>query len=364
MKNTISVPLVLVLLLAVGCGGGGSSNSGGSGGSSGSQGISGSYEFVASSNTTSGSTTLIEANLSANGAQSSASGPSQVQTATHLGGVWYVNGACSSSSPGQNSITGTVSGSSISLTFNEGGNVFTGQGALSGTTISGTYSGNNSNCSDSGTFTGTQVPNLAGTFSGMLNFPSGADQVTATLTEGSGSSLTVQTTLSGADNGSFTFSGSAVANVMFVSGSVNGNPFSLFGYFDSAGTYTGTPNSIEVFDDNLVNGVYADYGLLVKGGSLGSVTALKITPQSSTIGVNMVSQPYFANATVAGASGTVDVSPTATWTTSDPTNVTINVPSTTGAGVTFTSTMAETVTIQATYTSTTTLTATATLTIN
>ena len=98
--------------------------------------------------------------------------------------------------------------------------------------------------------------------------------------------------------------------------------------------------------------------------SLGNVTALKITPLSGTVAVNVVSQPYFANATVAGASGTVDVSPTATWTTSDPTNVTINVPSTTGQGTTFTGTVAETVTITATYTSTTTLTATATLTIN
>ena len=124
--------------------------------------------------------------------------------------------------------------------------------------------GNNSNCSDTGTFTGTQVPNLGGTFSGTLNFPSGADHVTATLTEGSNHSLTVQTTLTGADNGSFTFSGTAVANVMFVSGSINGNAFSLFGYFDSSGTYNGTPNSIAVFDDNPVNGIYADYGLLVK----------------------------------------------------------------------------------------------------
>ena len=135
---------------------------------------------------------------------------------------------------------------------------------MNGTTISGTYSGTNSNCSDSGTFTGTQVPNLAGTFSGILNFPSGSDQVTATLTEGSNYSLTVQTTLVGADNGDFTFTGSAVANVMFVSGSVDGNAFSLFGYFDRSGQFTGTPNSIAVFDDNLVNGVYAYYGLLVK----------------------------------------------------------------------------------------------------
>jgi hypothetical protein len=187
-----------------------------------------------------------------------------VQTATRVNGTWYVNGACSSPSPGQNSITGTVTGTSITLNFNEGGNTFTGQGTVSGTSVSGTYSGTNSNCSDSGTFTGTRVPNLAGTYAGTLNFASGSDQVTATLTEGSGNSLTVQTTLSGTDNGNFMFSGSAVANVMFVSGSVNGNPFALFGYFDSTGTYTGTPNSIEVFDDNLVNGVYADYGLLVK----------------------------------------------------------------------------------------------------
>jgi hypothetical protein len=261
MKNVTSFLFVLVLLLAIGCGGGSSSSSGNPASS---QGISGSYEFVATSTTTSGSVTLIETNLTANGAQSSASGPNQVQTATHLNGLWYVNGTCSSSSPGQNSITGTVSGTSITLTFNEGGNTFTGQGTVSGTSVSGTYSGTNSNCSDSGTFTGTQVPSLAGTFSGALNFPSGVDQVTATLTESGNNSLTVQTTLSGTDNGSFTFSGSAVANVMFVSGTVNGNPFALFGYFDSSGTYTGTPNSIEVFDDNLVNGVYADYGLLVK----------------------------------------------------------------------------------------------------
>jgi hypothetical protein len=98
--------------------------------------------------------------------------------------------------------------------------------------------------------------------------------------------------------------------------------------------------------------------------SLGNVTALKITPLSGTVAVNAVSLPFFANATVAGSSTPVDVSPTATWTTSDPTNVTINVPSTTGQGTTFTGTVAETVTITATYTSTTTLTATATLTIN
>jgi hypothetical protein len=146
------------------------------------------------------------------------------------------------------------------LPFNEGGNTYTGQGTISGSSISGSYSATGSNCPDSGTFTGVVVPALGGTFSGTLDFPTGPDQVAATLTEGSGNSLTVQTTLTGTDNGNFNFSGSAVANVMFVSGTVSGNPFSLFGYFDSSGTYTGTPNSIAVFDYNTL----AYDGLLVK----------------------------------------------------------------------------------------------------
>lgn len=256
MRKGAFVPLALVVLIATGCGGG--SSIAGS--------MSGPYEFVATSNTTSGWVTLIEANLSANGAQSSASGPNQVQTATRLNGVWYVNGdgECPNPTPGQNSLNATAGGSNITLTFNEGGNVFTGEGTLSGSTITGNYSGTNAGCSDSGTFIGTQVPNLAGTYLGTLSFPSGADQVSATLTESAGNLLTVQTTLTGTDNGTFSFSGSAVANVMFVSGTVNGNPFSLFGYFDSSGTYNGTAESIQVFDDVAADGVYANYGLLVE----------------------------------------------------------------------------------------------------
>lgn len=101
--------------------------------------------------------------------------------------------------------------------------------------------------------------------------------------------------------------------------------------------------------------------------NLGNVTAIKITPQSGTVTVNGTSAAFFAYATVSGDSTPVDVSPTATWTTSDPTNITINVPTTTGVGVTFTAgsaTPSETVTITATYASTTTLTATAQLTVS
>jgi hypothetical protein len=244
MMKALSTYLLLLLavLYSTGCGESNSSSF-----SAASQGISGAYEFVAQSSVT-GAKTLIEANLSAAGAGTSASGPQQVQTATYSLGTWYVNGFCSSPWPGQNGITGTVNGSNISLAFSEGGNMFNAMGTVSGTTVSGSYSGTNSNCSDSGTFTATKVPTLGGTFSGTLTFPSGSDQVTATLTESSGNVLTVQTALTGADMGNFSFSGSAVANVMFVSGTVKGNTISLFGYFDSHGTYTGTPNSIAVFD--------------------------------------------------------------------------------------------------------------------
>ena len=171
---------------------------------------------------------------------------------------------------------GKVSGSNITFTFNEGGNIFTGEGTLNGTTISGTYSGSNPNClvsPDSGKFTATKVSGLGGTFSSgtfISSAGSYSDQVTATLNGGSNNSLTMQFTFSGPDVGTYQFSGSAIGNVAFISGIMNGSAVSLFGYFDSSGTYTGVPNSIAVF--NLGN---AYVGLLVKQGS-GSSTPTSI----------------------------------------------------------------------------------------
>jgi len=71
--------------------------------------------------------------------------------------------------------------------------------------------------------------------------------------------LTVQTTLTGAYSGNFTFSGSAVANVMFVSGQLM-DCFLAVRILDSKGNIYGTPNSIAVFDYNTL----AYEGLLVK----------------------------------------------------------------------------------------------------
>lgn len=222
--------------------------------------VSGSYEFVVTSDVT-GGVTLVEANLAASGGQSSASGPNQVQILTLENKIWYVNGVCAGSTPGQNSVAASVSGNNVALTFNEGGNALLGQGTLTGTTITGNYSVTDSTCPvlqgltgfppgfDSGGYVGNPVPNLTGTFSGTLNLPNGTDNAALTLTENPDQTLTVTTELTGAaDNGTFTFTGSAVGNVMFVSGSVNGNTLNLFGYFDRVGAFTNMPNSLLVFD--------------------------------------------------------------------------------------------------------------------
>jgi len=91
--------------------------------------------------------------------------------------------------------------------------------------------------------------------------------------------------------------------------------------------------------------------------NLGNVTALKITPPTATISMNGGVQTFFAYATVTGDSNLVDVSSTATWTVSDPTNFTITqgdpVTITAGAGAT----LGEVVTVSASYVSTNTVTA-------
>jgi len=238
-----------------------------------STGISGAYEFVVTSNVT-GGTTLVEADFEANGSQSSATGPSRAQVLTYENKIWYINGVCAGAMPGQNSVLANVSGNNrVALTFNVGGNVLTSKGSLTGDTISGNYSLTGSNCPDLvgiigypagydiGGFIGNPVPDLAGTFAGVLNLRVGVENATLTLQPASDHSLTVQAKLTGTeDNGDFTFTGSAVGNIMFVSGSVNGRALSWLGYYDRTGHFTGIANSMLVFDhDNL-----SQAGLLLK----------------------------------------------------------------------------------------------------
>lgn len=81
--------------------------------------VSGAYEFVVTSDVT-GGTTLVEANLVANGNKSSATGPAGVQVLTLESKNWYVNGICYGTTPGRNSVTADTNGSNIALIFDDG----------------------------------------------------------------------------------------------------------------------------------------------------------------------------------------------------------------------------------------------------
>jgi hypothetical protein len=222
--------------------------------------IAGAYEFVVTSNVT-GGVTLVEANLAANGDQSTGSGPSQVQILTLEKKIWYVNGSCPGSTPGQNSVSTSANGNQIAVTFNEGGNALSAQGTLAGSVISANYAISGSSCPDltgttdfppgvdQGGIVGNQVANLAGTFSGTLILPNGVDDAVLTLTENSDRTLSVNVSLTGpVDNGSFVFTGTAIGNTLFASGTVSGRNLTLLGYYDRAGTYSKLPNSLLVFD--------------------------------------------------------------------------------------------------------------------
>jgi hypothetical protein len=241
---------------ALGCGNGHNRLSSGA--------VSGAYEFVITSNVT-GGVTLVETNLSASGNQMTASGPANIQVLTLEKKIWYVNGVCTGSTPGENSISASLNGNNVDVMFNEGGYQLPALGVIIGTQMTGNYSISGSSCPDltgspstippippgvdQGGFIGNEVPNLTGTFSGTLNLPDGTDNASVTLAESSDTSLTATVALTGAvDNGTFNFTGSAVGNVMFVTGTVNQQTLNLFGYFDRSGIYTGFPNSLLIFN--------------------------------------------------------------------------------------------------------------------
>lgn len=221
-----------------------------------------------------GGITLVEANLSGNGTQKAASGPAQVQILTLENKIWYLNGICAGSSPGDNSVNANVNNSgSFSVTFDEGGNAITGQASLLGSTISGSYALTGSSCPDlvgnlgypngydTGGFTGTPVPSITGNFAGSLNLPEGAENTLLSIQSNPDQTVTIQASLTGeSESGVFTFSGPLTGNVMLVSGTINGTTRTWLGLYDSTGRFTGTANSVLIFDYD----VSAKAGLLLK----------------------------------------------------------------------------------------------------
>jgi hypothetical protein len=225
------------LLLLTGCGGGPSTTTTTTPVTS----VAGAWTITAQSQEQVGYSTLIEGNLQ----QTTATGTSGTGTVTATGadqlvligqhptGGLYFGGLC----PGATAddLSGTISSfGSLSLTLTEGAAIYTLTGTVNstGTAMSGTYLFTSGSCPDSGTFSGVQVPILAGTYGGTLNFTNGnQDAATATLNEGVPSSFTVDLTLTGADNTTVTLTGLVVGNAFSVQGTLNGQAVSYYGYY-------------------------------------------------------------------------------------------------------------------------------------
>ena len=123
-------------------------------------------------------------------------------------------GSCSELLPSQATVTGTVSGSKVSLTVSH---LLTMTGTVSGPEITGTY-----NCgSDSGTWTALQVPLLNGNYGGtLLDRSSGqATPFTAFVSANSSYSITGSTTfIFSVCFGQLTFSGTQIGGHLGITG--------------------------------------------------------------------------------------------------------------------------------------------------
>ncbi len=257
--------------------------------------VSGSWEFIAASSAAAGYSTGIEVILSqgqvfvngnyAQNGQISASG-SQINFVGFTPGagrnsppniVFGGNCAPATNNSG-NSLSGNISGvgGSMNFTYSENGNVFNVTAVLdaSGTSIdSGTYTElaaeageSNGACNpsgsgsdivlDMGTITGKIVPKLSGTYTGQICQPldtsctNAQDAATATLSQ-SGSTLTVNLLLTGADNASFTLSGPVTANAFSAQGTFQGISVTYYGYYEL--TYDSLTNVNDIPTLYLVN---------------------------------------------------------------------------------------------------------------
>ena len=207
--------------------------------------IAGSWEFVASSNTSANTITGVEVALAegvvqVNGINQpdgniSASGPNQIMfvdlsTAPNIGFSQNCPGT------GVSALTGTVAnlGGPVNFTFSEGGNVFVVNATLStdGSTITGTYTPQTGNpCNDSGTILGTKVPKLSGQFNGQLILPDGTNPMVDGTASESSSGIVTLTLINTANNASFSLTGPAMGNAFSLQGTYQGDGSSYFSYF-------------------------------------------------------------------------------------------------------------------------------------
>jgi hypothetical protein len=236
--------------------------------------VAGAWEFIATSTTTPGYSTGVEVALqegqvfnNSTGAYDETGQISAASAQVAFVGLNYPNGSskqtivfggnCTAANPNTgNALSGSIAGfaGAMSFTYTENGNVFnvTGMLGTDGKSMTGTYTeqaaeqtGQNGICNgtsailDQGSITGTLVSKLSGTFQGQMCEPldtacaAGADDsATATLSE-SGSSLTVNVVLTGADNATVTLTGPVAGNLLSVQGTFEGSSISYDGYFQN-----------------------------------------------------------------------------------------------------------------------------------
>jgi hypothetical protein len=183
--------------------------------------------------------TLVNGVEQANG-QVTATGATQISilTINAANGSVVFGGNCALSGSGTYSLTGSYAalGGPFNFNYTENGNVFNVTATLGGDgqSLTGTYtSATGSACSDSGTITGAVVPKLSGTYVGQLTLPDSTnDSVTATFSEDSTSTLTLNLVATGPDNTNFTMTGPVTGNAFLVQGTFQGNPVSYEGYYE------------------------------------------------------------------------------------------------------------------------------------
>jgi|HubBroStandDraft_1064217.scaffolds.fasta_scaffold00014_61 hypothetical protein len=247
--------------------------------------IAGSWEFIAASTTNPGYSTGIEVALKegqifvdgnyAETGQISASGQEISFVGFTAGAlptsppniVFGGNCTPATNNPGSD-LTGSISGvgGTMNFTYTENGNVFDVTAILdaSGSSLdSGTYTelaapagqsngtcNDNATVLDTGTITGKTTSKLSGTYTGQICQPldpsciNGAeDTATATLSQ-SGTTLTVNLLLTGADNTSFTVTGPVTGNSFLALGTFQGTAVAYYGYYEL--TYDSIDNAYDI----------------------------------------------------------------------------------------------------------------------
>jgi|GEM_PF-2741275 len=243
--------------------------------------LAGSWEFIATSSSSSGTVTGIEVALTegtqqVNGVPEpdgniTANGSNQIQIVDLNAAPQSVTfgGSCAGTSVNNLTGTVTVAGSPANFTYSEGGNVFAVTATLNtdntGTTITGSYSPQSGNsCGDSGTIIGKPVVKITGPFNGQFVLPDGT---TATMngvaTESSSSVLTLSLTNT-ANSATFSLSGPVTGNAFAVQGTYQGQVYTYDGYYEL--TLNSSNNTVSVPTLYLANATAA--GAPIYAGSL------------------------------------------------------------------------------------------------